>query len=91
LKKRIADVVTAQVQSQSGDTTDKVKPNSLRLWIGRDKNTLLESFSAISKAAQQMEVDTPNGTNNSEGKLINHSIYCHIGAITVLIKLELLF
>ena len=65
LKKRIADVITAQLQIATPDAPI-VKPDTLRIWLAEDKDKLLNSFQAIAASEQSMEVD--NSESSETGK-----------------------
>ena len=53
MKKRLADVITAQVKknNDAADSTKQevvpIKPEQIRLWLAEDKDKLLQSFTNI--------------------------------------------
>ena len=69
-KKRIADVVTAQLRKTQPNAA-AVKSTSFRMWIAKSKNALLESFKNIAESEQRMEVDNgqePSTAMSTDGK-----------------------
>jgi len=43
LKKRIADVVTAQMQKSTNQEIQRIKPEGIRLWEAEKKQALMEA------------------------------------------------
>ena len=56
LKKRLTDIVTAQVQLDNADSAP-LKPTDVRLWLADDRDKLTASFEAIGSSEQPMQVD----------------------------------
>ena len=62
LKKRLADIVTAQEQVDNADLAP-LKSTDLRLWMADDREKLLNSFEAIGNSEQPMQVDNSEASN----------------------------
>ena len=84
LKKRIADMLTAQLQVSQPDAAP-VQTKAVRLWLADDKDKLLKSFAEVARSEQKMEVDSAaNGKShpyclvlvNNHGSLIVVVLIC---------------
>ena len=75
-KKRITDVVTAQLRAQTPGAP-ALKPANIRLWLASDKDGLLTSFKEVSDSDQVMKGDESSAT----GKFtLSHGItFCDLG------------
>lgn len=65
LKKRIADMLTAQLQVSQPDAAP-VQTKAVRLWLADDKDKLLKSFAEVARSEQKMEVDSAANEDNIE-------------------------